>query len=158
MKVTRIAYSKNLNAGKYAQLDEQALRLGVIRSKVWRLYGSIAGVGVKDRQIRDQWMRDGTAAEFGVLANAWKETVRDAVADITAGREAAKVKARRAIAKLKVAEAEKKRLFTALKRVKQILKERTDRQRSGLPLDQDSSTQLCRCGERNIRPMLNSEQ
>ncbi|MGP3972375.1 zinc ribbon domain-containing protein, partial [Streptomyces sp. 6N223] len=116
MKVTRIAYSTNLNAGKYAQLAEQAIRLGAVRSRVWRDYGSIAGVGVKDRAVRDQWMRDGTAAGFGVLANAWKETVRDAVADITANREAAKVKVRRAIARTEVAEAEKKRLFTDLRR------------------------------------------
>lgn len=116
MKVTRIAYSMNLNTGKYAQLEEQAARLGVVRSKVWREYGSVAGVGVKDRTIRDRWMRDGTAAEFGVLANAWKETVRDAFADITANREAAKLKTRRAVSKLKVSETEKKRLFTALRR------------------------------------------
>ncbi|MBL0799496.1 transposase [Streptomyces albidoflavus] len=116
MKVTRIAYSKSLNAGKYAQLADQAALLGAVRTLVWRQYGSIAGVGVKDRTVRDQWMRDGTAAGFGVLANAWKETVRDAFCDITANREAAKVKVRRAIAKLKVAEGEKKRLFTAVKR------------------------------------------
>ncbi|MFI0349020.1 zinc ribbon domain-containing protein [Actinomadura sp. 9N407] len=116
MKVTRIAYSQNLNAGKYAQLQEQAARLGAVRAKVWREYGSVAGADTKDRAIRDRWMRDGTAAGFGVLANAWKETVRDAFADITANREAAKVKVRSAVAKLKVSEAEKKRLFTALRR------------------------------------------
>ncbi|MFE5123104.1 zinc ribbon domain-containing protein [Streptomyces sp. NPDC056669] len=116
MKVTRIAYSRDLNQGKYAQLNEQAMRLGGVRSLVWRQYGSIAGIGVKDRTVRDQWMRDGTAGGFGVLANAWKETVRDAFADITANREAAKVKIRRAVSKLKVTEAEKKRLFTLLKR------------------------------------------
>ncbi|MFD5650747.1 zinc ribbon domain-containing protein [Streptomyces sp. NPDC127039] len=116
MKVTRIARSKNLNHTKYAQLAEQASRLGRVRSLVWRQYGSVAGVGVGDRTIRDQWMRDGTAAGFGVLANAWKETVRDAVGDITASREAAKVKVRRAITHRTTDEAERKRLFTALKR------------------------------------------
>ncbi|MCP4117747.1 MAG: transposase, partial [Desulfobacteraceae bacterium] len=34
MKATRIARSKNLNAGKYAALEEQARRLGTIRSEV----------------------------------------------------------------------------------------------------------------------------
>jgi IS605 OrfB family transposase len=116
VKVTRVAYSRNLNHGKYMQLEEQALRLGRVRSLVWRQFGSIAGVGLNDRAIRDAWMADGTAATFGVLANAWKETVRDAVGDITANREAAKVKARRVISKLKVDEAEKRRLFTVLKR------------------------------------------
>ncbi|MFD8864248.1 zinc ribbon domain-containing protein [Streptomyces sp. NPDC059590] len=116
MKVTRVAYSKNLNHGKYAQLKEQAVHLGRVRSLVWRRYGSVAGVGIKDRTIRDQWMTDGTATGFGLLANAWKETVRDAVADITANREAAKAKVRRAVSRLDVSDAEKKRLYTALKR------------------------------------------
>ena len=79
MKVTRIAYSGAVNAGKYGELVEQARRLGRVRSLVWDRY---TGVGLSDRQIRDAWMADGTAASCGVLANAWKETVRDAVADI----------------------------------------------------------------------------
>lgn len=116
MKVTRIAQSKDLNHGKYSQLAEQASRLGRVRSLVWRKYGSVAGVGVSDRTIRDQWMRDGTSAGFGVLANAWKETVRDAVADITANREAAKVRVRHAITRHTNNDAERKRLFTTLKR------------------------------------------
>jgi hypothetical protein len=64
---------------------------------VWDRYGSITGVGLSDRQIRDAWMADGTATSWGVLANAWKETVRDAVADIRAHREAAKAEVRRMI-------------------------------------------------------------
>ncbi|WP_100448015.1 zinc ribbon domain-containing protein [Glycomyces xiaoerkulensis] len=115
MKVTRIAYSAGLNPGKYAQLVEQARRLGVVRAKVWREYGSVQGVGVGGRAIRDRWMRDGTADGFGVLANAWKETVRDAVADITAHCEAAKTRARQAIHRRTGDEAERKRLYTALK-------------------------------------------
>jgi hypothetical protein len=116
VKVTRIAYSKGLNEGKYGQLGEQASRLGRVRSLVWRQYGSIAGLGVSDRQVRDQWMSDGTATGFGVLANPWKETLRDAMADIKAHREAAKVKVRRAIAKRKITQTEKKRLYQLLKR------------------------------------------
>lgn len=116
MKVTRIAYSENLNRGKFAQLTEQAQRLGRVRSLVWRRYGSLAGVRVFDRTIRDAWMRDGTADTFGVLANAWKETVRDAVADIKANREAAKVRVRQTIWRNVSDKAEQKRLFTLLKR------------------------------------------
>jgi IS605 OrfB family transposase len=49
-------------------------------------------------------------------------------------------------------------LWTPRWRVKQIIQERADRQRSRLP-DQDSSTAgRCRCGERNTRSMLNCEQ
>ncbi|WP_446224302.1 zinc ribbon domain-containing protein [Nocardia sp. IBHARD005] len=116
VKVTRIAYSRSLNDGKYGQLQEQARRLGVVRSLVWRQFGSIQGLAWSDRQIRDVWIVDGTAQSFGVLANAWKETVRDAVADITANREAAKVKARRAINRRTNNDTERKRLYTALNR------------------------------------------
>lgn len=115
MKVTRIAYSANLNAGKYAQLEEQARRLGRVRSKVWREYGSVNGAGVSDRTIRDRWMADGTAATFGVLANAWKETVRDAAGDISASRESAKAKARRAVYRRTASPGERRRLCAALK-------------------------------------------
>ncbi|KAB1919044.1 transposase, partial [Micromonospora sp. ALFpr18c] len=90
MKTTRIAYSQRLNVGKYRALAEQARRLGRVRSEVWRRYGSVAGAGLTDRQVRDQWLAEGTHRRFEVLANAWKETVRDAMADITASRESAK--------------------------------------------------------------------
>jgi hypothetical protein len=49
-----------------------------------------------------------------VLANAWKETVRDAVADIRANREAAKVSVRRAITKPTSDPTEWRRLYTLL--------------------------------------------
>ncbi|HEX5542849.1 MAG TPA: zinc ribbon domain-containing protein [Micromonospora sp.] len=115
MKVTRIAYSRGLNAGKYAVLVEQARRLGQVRSQVWQRYGSVNGARLGDRQIRDRWLAAGYQERFGVLANAWKETVRDAVADIRACREAAKVKVRRVIARQVTDPADRKRLFTALK-------------------------------------------
>ncbi|MEU4765373.1 transposase [Actinosynnema sp. NPDC023794] len=115
MKVTRVAYSADLNAGKYEQLVEQARRLGAIRSKVWREYGSINGVGLGDRAIRDHWMANGTARSFTVPANAWKETVRDAVANITATRAAAKAKVREAVSRRPDGPAERTRRFAALK-------------------------------------------
>ena len=54
MRVTRIAYSKKLNKGKYGELQDQAIQLGKIRTEIWQRYGSIAGVGLGDRAIRDQ--------------------------------------------------------------------------------------------------------
>jgi len=202
VKVTRIACSASLNAGRYALLEEQARRLGRVRSKVWREYGSVS---VTDRAIRDRWMADGTAGGFGVLANAWKETVRDAAGDVKASRESAKVRVRRPVFRRTADPAERKRLCAALKaeewagdpylsrlmrkhwqrgrskvanqivvradhaaainilqrasdpditpftphtRVRQILRERADRQRARLPA-QDSSP-AARGGERNI--------
>ncbi|SCL24894.1 Putative transposase DNA-binding domain-containing protein [Micromonospora rhizosphaerae] len=117
MKVTRIAYSTRLNAGKYAALAEQARRLGRVRGEVWQRYGSIGGVGsgLRDREVRDRWLADGTHVRFGVLANAWKETVRDAMADIAANLASAKVEVRRAIGHRTGDPADRKRMLTALK-------------------------------------------
>ncbi len=116
MKVTRVAFSKDLNPGKYGQLAEQAHRLGRVRSEVWQRYGSVNGAGLSDRTIRDRWMAEGTAARFGVLANAWKETVRDAVADVAANRAAATAAVRKVVNRRTSGQAERKRMFTALKR------------------------------------------
>ena len=113
-KVTRIAYSKNLTTKKYVALEEQARRLGVIRSEVWQRYGSISGVKLSDRKIRNAWLAEG--GHFNVSANAWKETLRDAKADIAMTVEAAKVQARRAISRHTSDEAERKRLYALLKR------------------------------------------
>src|SRR4051794_6115699 len=106
-----------MNPGKYAALAEQARRLGRVRSEVWQRYASINGVGagLRDRQVRDRWLADSTHVVFGVLANAWKETVRDAMADIAANLAAAKVQVRRAISRRTNDPAERKRMFTALK-------------------------------------------
>ncbi|MFC4109931.1 RNA-guided endonuclease TnpB family protein [Micromonospora zhanjiangensis] len=75
----------------------------------------MAGVGLRDRQVRDSWLADGTHERFGVLANAWKETLRDAMADIAACREAAKVGVKRAIRRHTADQSEQKRLYTLLK-------------------------------------------
>lgn len=115
MKVTRIAYSRRLNPGKLAALEEQARRLGLVRSEVWQRYGSITGAGLRDRQVRDRWLAAGTHHQFGVLANAWKETVRDAMADITANAASAKVEVRRAVRRRTADPVERRRLYTALK-------------------------------------------
>jgi hypothetical protein len=88
MKATRILKSKNLNKGKYQQLEEQAERLGKIRSEVWHSYGSISGVSIKsDRAIRDQWLKE--KRRFNVSANAWIDPLRDSFGDIKANRESA---------------------------------------------------------------------
>ncbi len=98
MKATRIIKSKNLNQGKYKQLEQQAEQLANIRSVIWHDFGSISGAVIKsDRQIRDQWLKE--KRQFKVSANAWKETLRDSFGDIKAYREAAKEKVRKIIYK-----------------------------------------------------------
>ena len=53
---TEIAFSDDINKGKLAALLEQAQRLGVIRTEVWQRFGSLKGVGLGDRTIRDNWL------------------------------------------------------------------------------------------------------
>lgn len=110
---TQIAFSHKLNQGKYGALLEQAKRLGVIRSEVWQRFGSVKGVGLRDRTIRDAWIREGR--QFNVPANAWKQTLADAIGDIKANREAAKVKVKQAIRRRTKENAEQKRFYTLLK-------------------------------------------
>lgn len=111
--ITKIALSKGLNKGKYEALEEQAGRLGAIRSEVWQRFGSVNGVGLGDRTVRDGWLREGRV--FNVGATPWKQTLCDAMGDIKACREAAKAKAKRCIARHTADKGEQKRLFTLLK-------------------------------------------
>lgn len=116
MKVTRIAYSQRFTAAKYARLEEIARRLGVLRSEIWNEYGSLKGVGLRHREIRDAWMKDDRTPDLP--ARLWKETLRDVITDIATYREAAKVKVRRAIHKRTEDQpvVERKRLYRALRR------------------------------------------
>lgn len=113
MKVTRIAYSKNLNQGKLVNLTEIASRLGALRTELWDRFGSVAGVGLHQRDLRDRWLAE--KRQFDVPARLWKETLRDTIADIDAYREAAKVKVRKAIRCHTKDEAEQIRLYKLLK-------------------------------------------
>lgn len=112
-KVTRIVYSKKLNEGKYNQLGQIAKRLGKLRAEVWQRFGSIQGVALTHRQIRNQWVAEGR--HFNVPARLRNETLRDTMADIAACREAAKVKVRKAIRQRTDDDDERKRLYTLLK-------------------------------------------
>jgi IS605 OrfB family transposase len=114
MKVTRISHSSSkLAEADYEQLKELARRLGILRSEVWNEYGSLKGVGVKDREIRDLWVEEGK--DFNVQARLWMETLRDVIGNITAYREAAKEKVRKAISRREHNKESQKTLYVALK-------------------------------------------
>jgi IS605 OrfB family transposase len=80
---------------------------------VWQRYGSINGVGLRERSIKAQWMREGR--KFNVLANPWKMTLLDAMNKILATRESAKYDVRKSIRRHTNCEVEQKRLFILLK-------------------------------------------
>jgi IS605 OrfB family transposase len=111
--ITQIAFSDSLNPGKFAALIEQAERLGAIRTEVWQRFGSINGIGLRDRTIRDNWLKEGR--QFNVGATPWKQTLCDAIGDIKACREAAKFDAKQAIRRHTQDKDEQKRLYTLLK-------------------------------------------
>ena len=113
MKATRIAYGKAVNQKKMDRLGEIAARLGALRAELWDRFGSVAGVGIEQRELRDQWLTE--ERKFDVPARLWKETLRDTMADIALYREAAKVKVRRAIHCHTKDKAEQKRLYSLLK-------------------------------------------
>jgi hypothetical protein len=114
MIVTRILKSKNLNRGKYEQLEEQAKRLGQVRSEVWHCFGSINGVSIKsDRKIRDSWLKE--KRQFKVSANAWIDPLRDSFGNIKACLEAAKEKVRKILYKQVSDEKKRLELYKKLK-------------------------------------------
>ena len=110
---TQIVFSDKLNQGKYNALSEQAKRLGIIRSEIWQRFGSVKGIKLSDRTIRDSWLKEGR--KFNVNANTWKQTLSDTIDNIKANRKAAKVKVKRSIRAKTKESVEQKRLYTLLK-------------------------------------------
>ena len=113
MKITVIAQSKNLTDAKLERLTALASRLGKLRTEIWNEFGSIKGVNLIHRQIRDQWLAENKA--FDVPARLWKETLHDVIDDIHLYCEAAKDKVRKAIAKRYKNKAEQKSAYSKLK-------------------------------------------
>lgn len=111
--VTRIAFSENLTASKFDRLNCLAKQLGKLRTEVWDRFGSVAGVGLEFRTLRNQWTEEQHVA--GIPSHLWQETVRNILDDIKMSREAAKVKVRKAIFRRTKDQAERKRLYTLLK-------------------------------------------
>ena len=80
-KVCRIVRSQNLNLKKFNELSKQANLLGRLRKEVWQRFGSISGVGIDFRTLRNRWVKE---RDFSPLpAKAWKETLKDVLDDIS---------------------------------------------------------------------------
>src|SRR3989338_2305331 len=112
-KVCRIITSCDLNASKYTELNEQALLLGKLRKEIWQRFGSLKGVGIDHRTIRDEWVK---TRDFSPLpAKAWKKTLRDVLDDIKMYEESAKEKLRKDIRQRVRDKKEQERLYRLLK-------------------------------------------
>ncbi len=112
-KVTRIAYSEDLNQAKYDALNEIASLCGSIRTEVWRNYGSIGGLGAKFRPVRDGWIADKHVSRLP--QRIWRVTLSDSLDDIKANREAAKEIVKRHIFRNIDDKDKRKELFKKLK-------------------------------------------
>ena len=113
MKITAIDQSKNLTAAKLERLTELASRLGKLRADLWNEFGSIKGVNLTHRQIRDNWLAENK--QFDIPGRLWKETLRDVIDDIHLTCAAAKEKVRKAIAKRYQDKSEQKSAYLKLK-------------------------------------------
>ena len=111
-KVTRILHSRGLNRSKYERLSEMAMRCGRVRSDAWRRCSGVSTARQSPYDIRDAWMAEGYGWH-DLPARLGKAVLSDALGDIRAAREAAKVKVKRAIHhRTRNDPAERKRLHT----------------------------------------------
>lgn len=88
LKVTRIAYSKDLTKSKYNRLVKMAKKLGTVRDVVWQQYGGLNALELDNREIRDVWVI--AKRDFGVPKRLRNETLRDTCENINTYHEAAK--------------------------------------------------------------------
>jgi len=87
-KVTRIAYSDDLNRTKYDALNEIANRCGNLRTEIWRNYGSKGGLGANFHSVCQDWR---TKKKVDNLPEPiWTATLNETLEGIKANREAAK--------------------------------------------------------------------
>ena len=89
-----------------------------VRADLWRRYGALGNVGKSAADIRKEVTAGGWYASLAVDGTIRAETTKDAVNDILTYKAAACAKVRQAIAKRSSDEAERKRLYTLLKRDK----------------------------------------
>ncbi|MCE2466634.1 MAG: hypothetical protein J4G06_01325 [Caldilineaceae bacterium] len=114
-KVTRILHSQGLNRAKYDRLADMAERAGEVRADAWRRCSGLSTAAQTPYAIRDAWMAEG-CVWHGLPARLGKATLADALGDIAAAREAAKVSVRKAIRhRTRGHDVERQRLYALLK-------------------------------------------
>jgi len=114
-KVTRILCSQGLNAAKYDRLTRIAVLCGQVRADAWQRCSGVATASQSPYEIRDAWMAEGYDWH-GLPARLGKATLADALGDIAAAWEAAKVPVKKAIRHhTRGNSAERERLYSLLK-------------------------------------------
>ena len=114
-KVTRLLHSQGLNAAKYDRLARIAVLCGQVRADAWQRCSGVSTVLQSPYDIRDAWMAEG-CDWHGLPARLGKVALADALGDIAAAREAAKVPVKKAIRhRTRGDSAERERLYSLLK-------------------------------------------
>ena len=115
-KVTRILHSRGLHRAKYDRLHDMAALCGRVRADVWQRCSGLSTAQQSVYEIRNAWMAEGYDWH-GLPARLGKATLSDALGDIAAARDAAKVPVKKAIRhKTRGNPAERQRLYSLLKR------------------------------------------
>ena len=114
-KATRILHSRGLHRVKYDRLTDVAALCARVRADAWQRSSGLATAQQSAYAIRDEWMADGYAWH-GLPARLGKATLADALGDIKACREAAKVPVKKAIRRrTRGNPKERQRLYSLLK-------------------------------------------
>ena len=93
-----------------------AIRCGGVRADAWRRCRGVSTVRQSPYDVRDDWMAEG-CDWHGLPARLGKAVPADALGDMAAAREAAKVQVKRALRhRTRNDEAERQRLYSLLKR------------------------------------------
>ncbi len=115
-KVTRTLHSQGLNRSKYDRLSDMCIRCGGVRADAWHRCRGVSTVRQSPYDVRDAWMAEG-CDWHGLPARLGKAVPADALGDMAAAREAAKVQVKRALRhRTRNDEAERQRLYSLLKR------------------------------------------
>ncbi len=115
-KVTRILHSQGLHQAKFDRLTQIAALCGRVRADVWQRCSGLSTAQQSAYEIRNAWMAEGYDWH-GLPARLGKATLSDALGDVQAGREAAKVSVKKAIWHRTRGDGEERhRLYSLLKR------------------------------------------
>ena len=113
-KVTRILHSRDLNRSKYDRLVAIAVLCGRVRKDAWQRCSGWSTARQSPRAIRDDWMAEGYDWHR-LPARLGRATLLDALGNIHASQEAAKVPVRKAVwRRTEGDEEERKRLYALL--------------------------------------------
>ncbi len=115
-KVTRILHSRGLHRAKYDRLNDMAALCGRVRADAWQRCRGLSTASQSVYEIRNAWMAEGYGWH-GLPARLGKAALSDALGDIAAARDAAKVPVKKAIRhRARGNPEERQRLYSLLKR------------------------------------------